>query len=533
MQQHPRNRWLRSAAAGLALIFGAVLSSALLAQTETAAPPAETEVTDPASPATETETSEAETPAPDVQVNQPLTPETDVAEPEASSTPEVEPETEATTPVDPATAIPDQPVTDPDGAAEPEPAPEPETAVSAPADTGQTALDEIENSITLTKERVEELKREIAELAGDRAKQNAALIAAGQRVKLAEIEVSDVEERLDALILAEIEVRGRLDDADGQISNILAALERISLNPPPAMIVDPSDALGSARSAILISAILPQINAKAAEVTADLTRLTAIKAAALEEEALLKANFAVLEEEQLRIATLILARRQGVEVMTAELAAEEQEATELAARASSLKELVASLSARVTAVADAAAAPDTAPTDTPANPSPDYIQVALANTSRVEPALPFAQIKGYLTLPTSGVNVSDYGASDGFGGISQGISIVTRAEAQVVAPADGWVMYKGPYLNYGQIIILNAGENYTILLAGLETVTVDFGQFVLMGEPVGAMGSRTIGQTVTTSAGNSRPTLYIEMRKDNEPVDPTGWWATQPLTQSG
>ena len=138
-----------------------------------------------------------------------------------------------------------------------------------------------------------------------------------------------------------------------------------------------------------------------------------------------------------------------------------------------------------------------------------------------------------MTLPSSGVNVIDYGASDGFGGISQGISIVTRAEAQVVAPADGWVMYKGPYLNYGQIIILNAGQNYTILLAGLATVTVDFGQFVLMGEPVGAMGSRTIGQTVATSAGNSRPTLYIEMRKDNEPVDPTGWWASQTPTQSG
>jgi septal ring factor EnvC (AmiA/AmiB activator) len=112
---------------------------------------------------------------------------------------------------------------------------------------------------------------------------------------------------------------------------------------------------------------------------------------------------------------------------------------------------------------------------------------------------------------------------------------VTRAEATVVSPADGWVLYKGDYLNYGQIIILNAGQDYTILLAGLADVAVNIGQFVLMGEPVGTMGSRTIGQTVSTSAGVNRPTLYIEMRKSNEPVDPTGWWAQpqQPPTQSG
>ena len=114
------------------------------------------------------------------------------------------------------------------------------------------------------------------------------------------------------------------------------------------------------------------------------------------------------------------------------------------------------------------------------------------------------------------------------------LSIVTRADAQVVAPADGWVLFQGDYLNYGQIVIINAGQDYTLLLAGLAKVDVQIGQFVMMGEPVGTMGSQTIGRTVATSAGVSRPTLYIEMRKNNEPVDPTGWWSVAPVpTQSG
>jgi septal ring factor EnvC (AmiA/AmiB activator) len=102
----------------------------------------------------------------------------------------------------------------------------------------------------------------------------------------------------------------------------------------------------------------------------------------------------------------------------------------------------------------------------------------------------------------------------------------------VLAPADGWVLYTGNYLNYGQIVILDAGQDYTILLAGMAGVDVTPGQFVLMGKKLGTMGSRTIGRTVSSSAGAQRPTLYIEMRQNNEPIDPTGWWASSDTNSS-
>jgi len=397
--------------------------------------------------------------------------------------------------------------------------------------SGQAALDEIEKSITVSKDRADELRREIEEMSGDRTKQNAALIAAAQRVKMAEIEVASMEDKIGELIVKELEVRGRLDGADTEMANVLAALERVSRNPPPALLVDPNNALNSARSALLMSAIFPQLHAKAEAVSTDLKRLGEIKAEAIEEEKQLKANYAVLEEEQLRIATLIAARKKGIDQMTAQLAQEEQEALSLAARATDLKQLVASLQAKATGVAGAGHQPEAASSST-SSLTPEAIRLALANTSRTEPAFPFDAAKGYLAMPSTGTNAVEFGGSDGFGGISQGLSVLTRPDAQVVAPADGWVMYKGPYLNYGQIVILNPGNDYTILLAGLAATSVNIGQFVMMGEPVGTMGSHTIGRTVTTSAGGSRPTLYIELRKDNAPIDPTGWWAPNP-TQSG
>ncbi len=405
---------------------------------------------------------------------------------------------------------------------------------TSPVDS-QTALAELEASLSLSTERAARLKADIEAMKGDRDKQNAALIAATERVKRAEVDVAAVQQKIGDLIVQELDTRGRLDGADASISNVLAALERISRNPPPALIVDPSDALGSARSAILISAILPQLQAKADAVIADLAKLDQIQLDAQAEEENLRANFDVLEEEQLRIATLIAARKSNEETATAALAAEEQEAAAMADRAAELKRLIADLGKQADAVQTAAAATDRA-NQGAAAPKLDSetIRLALANPERTEPAVPFASARGYLNLPVAGVSVINYGDGDGFGGISRGLSIVTRAQAPVIAPADGTVLYRGDYLNYGQIVILDVGQDHTILLAGLAAVTATPGQFVRMGEQLGTMGSRTIGRTAATSAGASRPTLYIEMRDKNAPIDPTGWWAvpTNP-TQSG
>jgi murein hydrolase activator len=446
------------------------------------------------------------------------------ATPAASEELTLRPSIDDTAPVDPAEAI-DPTVT----SAAPQPAATPEL------ETQQKALADIEASITVSKERADALKREIEGMQGDRSRQNAALIAAAQRVKLAEADIAVLEDRMGDLIVQELEVRGRLDGADENISNVLAALERISRDPPPALMINPDNALDSARSALLIAAIVPQLRNKAETVTADLNQLGSIKAAALAQQEKLEANLQVLEEEQLRIGSLIAARKQSENLATAALASEEAEAQALADKATSLRQFIDDLAARAAAVATAAQATETANNGGNA-PALDQqtIKMALANPDRTQPAVPFVQARGFLAMPSSGVTVIDYGAGDGFGGISRGLSVVTRADAQVVSPADGWVLFAGDYLNYGKIVILNAGQDYTVLLAGLETVDVRIGQFVMMGEPVGAMGSQTIGRTIATSAGVSRPTLYIEMRKNNEPVDPTGWWAAAATpTQSG
>lgn len=418
---------------------------------------------------------------------------------------------------------------DPAENASPDPTPQGLMRGSAPAtaDEAEAELERIRNSITISQQRAEELRTQIEEFAADRAALNAELIAAAQRVTAAEAKVSVAEGTLLDLRAEESAILRRLDARKAQIAELLAALQRLGRTPPPALIVDPADAMGSARAALLLSSVLPQMRERADAIAADLAELETVKAEATAEVEALRADLQTLSEEKLRIGTLIEARRQRETRAEADLAAEQAEAERLASRASSLNGLIANLENQIGSVsaaldaAEAAAAPDL---EAPA-PERAEILTAFARTDRTEPAVPFPRAQGFLTQPVSGVKVLEFGGDDGFGGTAKGTSIVTRAEAQVVAPADGWVVYRGPYLNYGQIVILNTGNDYNILLAGLESISVSLGQFVLMGEPVGRMGTRTLGQTVATSAGMSRPTLYIEFRNNGDPVDPGAWWA--------
>jgi septal ring factor EnvC (AmiA/AmiB activator) len=121
--------------------------------------------------------------------------------------------------------------------------------------------------------------------------------------------------------------------------------------------------------------------------------------------------------------------------------------------------------------------------------------------------------------------VKRFGDRDDLGATAQGISVSTRSSAQVNSPADGWVVYAGPFRSYGQLLIINAGGGYHVLLAGMERIDVQLGQFVLAGEPVAAMATPRLASAGALDIGAIQPVLYIEFRKDGNSIDPAPWWA--------
>src|SRR5207244_4831524 len=105
------------------------------------------------------------------------------------------------------------------------------------------------------------------------------------------------------------------------------------------------------------------------------------------------------------------------------------------------------------------------------------------------PAIAFATARGVLPLPVNGVRVREFGAADRLGGTEKGLSIATRGGAQVTAPCDGWVVYAGPFRSYGQLLILNAGGGYHVLLAGMERDSGGLGPLLPTGATVAVVGA--------------------------------------------
>lgn len=153
-------------------------------------------------------------------------------------------------------------------------------------------------------------------------------------------------------------------------------------------------------------------------------------------------------------------------------------------------------------------------------PSPSAF--GAAGAGRIEPAIPFHKAKGRLPAPTRGQRVLSFGEKTRYGGKSKGIVFQTRKSAQITSPCDGWVVYAGEFRSYGQLLIINAGGGYHVLLAGMSRMDVQPGQFVLAAEPVGTMSDAVT--SVQREAGENSPVLYVEFRKDGQPIDPDPWW---------
>jgi len=368
------------------------------------------------------------------------------------------------------------------------------------------------------------LRDEINAIGEDRRTLNQALIDTAGGIRSVETRVAAAEARLQQLLDSEGSIRKSLDGRRAVIVEVLAAIQRIGRRPPPALMVKPEDALESVRTAMLLGAVVPEMRVEAEALAGELGDLVRVRAEAAAERDGLARDLMALSFEKNRMTLLVDERQKRQTETEKKLEAERQRAVELSRQADNLKDLISRLERGLDNASRAArsAEESRALGDTRAD------LLALKDPGRLGPAIAFASAKGVLPVPVNGVKSREFGAPDGNGGTERGISIATRPGAQVTAPCDGWVVYAAPYRSYGKLLILNAGGGYHVVLAGMERISVDIGQFVLTGEPVAVMGSgpQIASAMVTGAAGSSQPMLYIEFRKDGSPVDPNPWWAT-------
>ena len=408
------------------------------------------------------------------------------------------------------------------------------------------------------------------DLRKEREKLNVRLVETAALIQKSESRLTSIETRLDELRTQEQLVRGSLAQRRGQIAKLLAVLQRMGRNPPPVMMTHRDDALAMVRSAILLASAFPGLSKQALELTERLKELIRVMMDIRDEGERLKAETQSLMDARTRLSGLMTTKKKSLTARESELRTLREAAADISRDVNSLTALIASIDKRteteqirkhnkkVNRVLDDAASRGrlgTAPNQRPRVPieqdpglvgeaeperapwdpekevevavlAPSATGFGRTSAARIEPAIPFHLAKAKLPKPTSGKLVLDYDERTQYGGNSKGTVFETRHAAQITSPCDGWIVYAGPFRSYGQLLIINAGGGYHVLLAGMTRIDVQPGQFVLAAEPVGTMSDAP--PTVKMSSSETSPVLYVEFRKDGRPIDPTPWWVPNP-----
>ena len=461
----------------------------------------------------------------------------------------------------------------------------PSLAQQEPAkrDDAARRLESSKESLQETQRRAKTIQADVQTLNAEQARLNEQLIETGRLAQASEARLTSIEQRLSELDAQEKLLRGSLAARHQRIASMFSAMQRMGRNPPPVIVTRREDALQMVRSAMLMARAFPELKTQADALARQLDDLNRVVRDAREESERLKTESARLTETRTRIATLVESKRRTLSERQKELEDVRRTAAEISRSVTELGDLVARLdklertvaertglgayeqelrereareqeAARLAAAQPAPAQPAPAqpgsppagppPALRPAQPSPDTAppptpdagtrvaalppprvslepQTSLTSAGRMKPAIPFHLAKGRLPMPAQGRRVLAFGEKNQFGRTSRGIVIETRHSASVVSPVDGWVVYAGEFRTYGQVLIINAGGGYHILLANLARADVEVGRFVLAGEPVGAMSSN-----VGARNQDAAPVLYVEFRnKDGQSIDPTPWWA--------
>ncbi len=388
----------------------------------------------------------------------------------------------------------------------------------------QTAeLSELSEALRVAAAEQTNLTSDVETLRKDRAELNRRLIETAERIQASERQITIAEDRLEGLTGREAEIQESLKSRRYELTELLAALQRLGVSPPPAIAVRPENALAAIRSAILLGSLVPELRDEARKLSTDLGELVALRHSIEEEKTRLAETAGKLAIERERIATLLESKRNTLGQTEQDLAAISAQAEALAARTTSLRDLIAQMDKHMSPrIAPLSGDPSAPVTGDPAN-----TRMAMNDPGRIRPAIAFADVRGMLPLPVSGIMLQNFGDSDNFGGQFQGETLATRKMAQVIAPSDGWVVYAGPFRSYGQLLIINAGNGYHVLLAGMERINVVLGQFVLAGEPVAVMGQgSTLARSLVASSAADQPILYVEFRRNGTSIDPAPWWVS-------
>ncbi len=276
-----------------------------------------------------------------------------------------------------------------------------------------------------------------------------------------------------------------------QYMELLAALQRLEAKPPPTIALSPRNAKSASDAGLLITGLSEKLKERAEDLSLNLSALEITQAQiSLKQEELGKTR-GKLARETSEITTGLSKKSKLEAKLSGEREAAAAEADQLAKESKTLLDLITKLELEAAKVV----------------PRPKPGSKSLPKLVLPKGTKQFAEAKGGMIRPVSGRIIKKYGRGE------KGLTFSGRSGGQVLAPYAGRVEFSGPFKNYDQLVILNVGDGYFVLLTGLDALFIGAGDTVQRGEPVGVLPDQ------------SGPELYIELRRNGSAVNPGPWLA--------
>jgi septal ring factor EnvC (AmiA/AmiB activator) len=283
-------------------------------------------------------------------------------------------------------------------------------------------------------------------------------------------------------------------DEIGQLLGVMATMEA---NPGPLLLLHPEGALGTARSGMILADVTPALQAQALALEADLTELAELRALQLSAGETLDTGLAAAQEARTALSQAMSDRTD----LPQRFVEDPDQLRLLLESADTLDAFAAGL-------------------------SPDQ-----------DAGAGFAAQKGALPLPVLASVLRRPGEADAAGVRRPGVTLATLPGALVTAPWAATIRFRGPLLDYGNVMILEPGDGYLMVVAGLDVLYGEVGDVIAQGDPLGLMGGTDAAteefMTLPADAtgGRRTETLYLELRQGAEPLDPMPWFT--PLARTG
>jgi len=372
----------------------------------------------------------------------------------------------------------------------------------------QSRLQDVQSAIEEGVKHQAEVNAEVESLSNDIAALRKQTIGTAAAIQDTEEGLSTIELQLVELNAEADAVKDSLGKRRSQYAAMTMALARLARNPPEAALLMPAPPIDAVRGVMVLRAALPPVESDIRALGDELAGLAQLQAKIAKEQDDKLAATSSLKQESARLDALrtrMVALQEKAQNDSAETA---DRIEKLTADAKDLKDLLARIGAEKPRepTQDATASPPKTTQEAALQPLPGAVAAGK----------PFSAARGALLLPARGRIVKLFGQPAASGLANRGVTITTRGEDRVVAPYDGQVAFAGPFRGYGQLLIIDQGEGYHILLAGLSRIDCVVGQWLQAGEPVGVMGP----------AENGDPQLYVELRHDGEPINPLPWMAS-------